>query len=102
MLNSTAPSKKKYPLRAIFWLLAILLGALQAWVNRYKPSTDDLIAYLDIGDAYLRGEWQGAINGYSSPLYSWILALTLSVLKPSAYWEFSAVKLVNFLIYLLA
>jgi 4-amino-4-deoxy-L-arabinose transferase-like glycosyltransferase len=97
-----APSlRKKYSLKAIFWLIAIMLGALQAWINRYKLSTDDIIAYLDIGDAYLQGNWQDAINGYWSPLYSWILALSLSVLKPSAYWEFPSVKLINFLIYLL-
>jgi 4-amino-4-deoxy-L-arabinose transferase-like glycosyltransferase len=93
--------RTKYSLKAIFWLIAIVLGALQAWVNRYKLSTDDIIAYLDIGEAYLQGDWQRAINGYWSPLYSWILALSVSVLKPSAYWEFPAVKLVNFLIYLL-
>jgi len=101
MLPTTDRShKKKYSLKITFWLIAILLGALQAWVNRYNLSTDDIIAYLDVGDAYLRGDWQGAINGYWSPLYSWILALTLAFLKPSTYWEFPAVKLVNFLIYL--
>ena len=101
MLPTTARShKKKYSLKITFWLIAILLGALQAWVNRYNLSSDDIIAYLDVGDAYLRGDWQGAINGYWSPLYSWILAFTLSFLKPSTYWEFPAVKLVNFLIYL--
>jgi 4-amino-4-deoxy-L-arabinose transferase-like glycosyltransferase len=101
MLLTTALSqRKKFSINIVFWLIAVLLGALQAWVYRFDLSSDDIIAYLDIGDAYLRGDWQGAINGYWSPLYSWILALILSALKPSTYWEFPAVKLVNFLIYL--
>ena len=103
MPPSTASSqRKKYSLTAIFWLIAILLGSLQAGVYRYNLSSDDLISYLDIGDAYLRGEWQAAVHGYWSPLYSWILALTIFALKPSTYWEFPTVKLANFLIYLFA
>lgn len=101
MLPKTALSqRKKFSLKIIFWLIAILLGALQAWVYRYDLASDDIIAYLDIGDAYLKGNWQEAINGYWSPLYPWLLALTMFVLKPSTYWEFPTVKLVNFLIYL--
>ena len=89
-------------LKAIFWLVSILLGGLQAWDHRYSTSSSDTISYLDIGDAYFRGEWHLAINGNWSPLYSWLLGLTISILKPSPYWEFAAVKLTNFLIYLFA
>ena len=99
---TTLGQRKIYLLKIIFWLIAVLLGSLQIWVHRYSLSADDAIAYLDIGDAYLRGEWNVAINGYWSPLYSWLLGLTLAVLKPSAYWEFFVVKLVNFLIYIFA
>jgi hypothetical protein len=103
MLQKNAPGQRqRYSLKLIFWLIATLLGAIQAWVNRFSLSSDDVIAYLDIGDAYLQGKWDVAINGYWSPFYSWLLALTLSVLKPSSYWEFPVVKLVNFLIYLFA
>jgi len=103
MLQKTILFKiKRYPIKAIFWLIAVLLGALQAWANCYNLATNDAIAYLDIGDAYLRGEWNVAIAGYWSPLYSWLLGLTMAVLKPSTYWEFPVVKLVNFLMYLFA
>ena len=91
--------RKTYSLRAIFWFLAILLGALQVWAFRYNMDPDGT-SYLDIGDAYLRGEWDVAINAIWSPLLSWILGLALSILKPSPYWEFPVVKLVSFLIYL--
>ncbi|MBE9125750.1 MULTISPECIES: hypothetical protein [unclassified Coleofasciculus] len=91
---------EKKRIKILFWVLAILLGVLQAWANRYSISTADGISYLDIGDAYMRGDWQTAINGYWSPLYSWILGITFFILKPSAYWEFPLVNLVNFTIYL--
>jgi len=97
MLQKTIFFKKRYPVKLIFGLIAVLLGALQAWANRYNLATNDAIAYLDIGDAYLQGEWNVAIAGYWSPLYSWLLGLTMAVLKPSTYWEFPVVKLVNFL-----
>ena len=58
--------------------------------------------YLDMGDAYLRGDWNMAINSYWSPFYSWLLGLAILVLKPLPYWEFSIVHLVNFAIYLCA
>ncbi len=86
-------------LQAILWLVAIGLGLLHAWVYRYVMGSDG-ISYLDMGDAYLRGDWQMAINGYWSPLYSWLLGAALLVLKPSPYWEFPVVHLVNFIIYL--
>ncbi|HBB31241.1 MAG TPA: hypothetical protein DDZ80_28230 [Cyanobacteria bacterium UBA8803] len=94
--------RQRYLIKAIFWLTAILLGSIQAWSHRYTLSSGDCISYLDIGEAYLRGEWSQAINGYFNPLYSWLLAFLLSILKPSIYWEFFAVKIVNFFIYLLS
>ena len=77
--------ENKYSLKIIFWVVAILLGALQAGANRYNISSDDGISYLDIGDAYFRGEWNTAINAQWSPIYSWLLGLALYVFKPSPY-----------------
>ena len=31
----------------------------------------DGVSYLDIGDAYFRGDWKAAVNAYWSPVYSW-------------------------------
>jgi hypothetical protein len=61
-------------------LLAILLGVVHAWAAISSHSMNaDGIAYLDIGDAYLRGDWANAINPVWSPLYSWILGLVCSL-----------------------
>ena len=62
----------------------------------------DGISYLDIGDAYIRGDWHAALNAMWSPFYSWLLGLTLHVFKPSPFWEFTVVRLLNFVIYVIA
>lgn len=81
--------------------VAILLGILQAWANHFYLSIDG-ITYLDIADAYLRRDWDTAINGGYSPLYSWLLALATFLFKPSDFWESTCICLVNILIYLFA
>jgi hypothetical protein len=87
-------------LRVFFWLIALILGGFHAWAAMVSYSMNpDGIAYLDIGDAYLRGHWNVAINTYWSPLYSWILGLSMHVLHPSIRWEFATVHIINFFIY---
>jgi len=81
------------------WIvIALVVGLIQVWINRFYMAFDG-INYLDMGDAYLRGDWHTAINGYWNPLYSWILGIGLLLLHPSAYWEYPAVQLINFAIY---
>lgn len=100
--ETAAPATPNYRLlRIIGWVVALALGAAQAWATRFTMNPDG-VSYLDIGDAYWRGDWHNAINAYWSPLYSWILGFFLQVLKPSAYWEYPLAHLVNFLIYVLA
>ncbi len=95
----SASTTSNYTLSRIFcWVVALALGAAQAWATRFTMNPDG-ISYLDIGDAYWRGDWHNALNAYWSPLYSWILGFFLKVLKPSAYWEYPLAHLVNFLIY---
>jgi hypothetical protein len=82
-------------------LLAILLGALYTWVGVATRSIDpDGIVYLDIADNYLAGNWQAAVNANWSPLYSWALGLTMSIMQPPMQFELLAVHLTNFVIFL--
>ena len=62
----------------------------------------DGIAYLDMGDAYLRGDWATAVRSHWSPLYGWLLGTALRVVQPSPGFEFPLVHLVNLLIYFCA
>ena len=90
-------------LRVVFWLIALILGGLHAWAAIKSHSMNpDGVAYLDIGDAYLRGDWSMAINSYWSPLYSWILGAVMHALHPSIRWEFPAVHIINFFVYVFA
>jgi len=85
-----------------FWLLAAALGFVHAWADHHDLMNADAMSYIDIAEAYLRKDWPEAINTYWSPLYSWLIALGFRLLKPSPYWKFAVVHIVNFGIYLFA
>ena len=101
MTESPAYNPHLRKVKIAFRILAIGLGVLHYWVNRHAMNPDG-VSYLDIADAYLRHDWQMAVNAMWSPLYSWLLASALFLLKPSPYWEFPVVHLVNLIIYLFA
>jgi hypothetical protein len=86
-----------------FLVLAVILGGLHAWaaISNHSMNADG-ISYLDIGDAYFRGDWELAINPVWPPLYAWLLGLLNAVFQPTMEWEFPAVHLLNFAIYLAA
>ena len=95
-------------LERLCWLVAAALGFLQAWGRRHESGDGvaymgaDGIAYLDIGDAYWRGDWAAAVNAMWSPFYSWLTGLTLRLIQPSPFQEFTVVRLLNFALYLLS
>ena len=65
--------------RRLRWLcrcVALALGAASAWASRSTMYPDG-ISYLDIGDAFWRGNWHAAINAYWSPLYPLVLGFFL-------------------------
>lgn len=74
------------------------MGGLRTWATRYRIDPDT-ISYLDMADAYLRGDWSMALNGWWNPFYTWLLCLMQLVVKPDPYWEFQAVYVLNFGIY---
>jgi hypothetical protein len=87
--------------RMASWSFAFVAGILQAWSYRFYIEPDG-VNYLDVAAAYLRGDWSHAVNGYWSPLYSWLFVLIASLFHPSAYWESTFLHLLNFIFYLLA
>ncbi|MDQ2922071.1 MAG: hypothetical protein M3R52_10745 [Acidobacteriota bacterium] len=88
-------------LRLLFLVLAAVLGALDSWTARNALNPMG-VSYLDMGDAYFRGDWGTAINGFWSPLYSLPLGLAMRLIRPSPEREFAVVHFVNYLIYLCA
>lgn len=90
-------------LRGGMRFLALTLGAAHTAVAVMQQSmNEDGIDYLDMGAAYVRGDWEMAVNGIWSPLYSWILGVVIHVIEPSPRWEFPTVQITNFFIYALA
>src|SRR3954447_12337274 len=90
------------PVVTAAWLVAaVVLGALQAVAFRGSMNPDG-IAYLDMGDAYVRGDWATAIRSHWSPLYAWLLGVWLRLVRPDAAAEFPLVHLVNLLIFVVA
>jgi hypothetical protein len=83
---------------ALCAVAVLLVGILEAWLSRFAMGSDG-ISYLDVGDAFWRGDWHSALNGYWSPLYPVLLGAGSVVLKPEPYWQFPVVHLVNFVIF---
>jgi hypothetical protein len=86
-------------IRLTFWMLAIGLGGSQTWYTRHRIFSDG-ISYLEIAQQYAKGDWHAALNAYWSPLYSWLIAAYLAVFHPAAYWEVSAMHVINFAAFL--
>jgi hypothetical protein len=82
-----------------FWVLASTAGFAQCWSYRYWIESDG-VNYLDVACAYLRHDWSAAINSYWSPLYSWLLAGALFVVRPAPDLESTVLHLVNFLLFI--
>ncbi len=100
---SDAPSADRGPLRATLRLLTLALGAANTGAAMLAESmNEDGIHYLDQGDAWVRGDWNVAVNGTWSPLYSAILGVAMRVVRPPIAWEFPLVQVVNFAVFLLA
>ncbi len=97
----SASGEQPQKLKLFLWTSCVLLGLFQIWPGRNSMNPDGM-SYLDMGDAYLRGDWKMAINAYWSPLYSWIVALGLQIFHASVRSEFIIVHMMQFLIYLFA
>jgi hypothetical protein len=79
--------------------LAVFLGLFRILADRDLQG-GDTVSYLDIAFSWTRGDLGAAVNAFWSPLYSWLLAGMLIVLRPPPEWEFTAVSLVGFAVYL--
>jgi len=79
--------------------LVLALGALHAVAAALQGSmNEDGIGYLDVGAAWLRGDWPSAISATWNPLYGWILSpATLDAVPIGA--RFPLVHALNFAIF---
>ena len=59
----------------------------------------DGISYIEIAQR-AETNWHALVNGYWSPLYPLLLSVMFQLVRPSPYWEFTAVHFFNFALYL--
>lgn len=60
--------------------LALYVGAFFLLFPNYQYVLDiDAISYLHVAERYAKGAWQTALNGYWSPLFSWLLVPLVSM-----------------------
>lgn len=78
---------------------AVLLAAWQCWGSRHGLDPDG-VAYLDLGAAWLGGEWKAAWNPYWSPLYAWLLGIAEWLAAPGPEGLAPTVHAVNFGVFL--
>ncbi len=66
------PQRRDYIILTLLLCVFFLLGLLVLEAYQYQINPDG-VAYISIAQKYLRGEFAQAINGYWSPLLSWML-----------------------------
>jgi hypothetical protein len=86
-------------IRWLFRCVAVGLCASQLFVGRniFGP---DARSYLEIARAILRHDWAMATNAYWGPLYSWLLAAVLGVVRPTLREEIPLAHALAFPIYI--
>jgi hypothetical protein len=90
--------------RAVRWALRVgivVFGALLALAERYNVSADG-VSYLNLSDAWMRGQWIDGISGYWSPLYPAVLGLARALTNISLADEAALLHAVNFIFMLLS
>ena len=86
-------------IRLAFCAVGAALGFSQAWASRFDAA-DNTVSYLDMGSYFFHGHHSAIINGFWSPLYAFLVGLAIEVFRPTLYWEYPAVHLLAFMIFL--
>ena len=83
------------------FIIAVIVGICHAVATRDAVDPDG-VSYLEIADAYFKGDFQSAVNSYWSPFYSWVIGLGLHIFKPDVFFEATFIHIINSLIYIFA
>jgi hypothetical protein len=103
LIQSTKRVAHSEWLSVLFFSLALLLGLLHAIAAASSHSMNaDGISYLDMGDAFMRGDFSDAAVSMWSPAYALILGAIFHFINPPMALEFPLVHITNFAIYVFA
>lgn len=86
-------------LKKFFIITAIIMAFLNIHNNRFFQFGDTM-TYLDMADNFMQNGWEGLINGYWSPLYPFLVAITKSLITFPEYSELVMIKYLNFVIFI--
>lgn len=72
-----------YQPKSVFAFLLLAYCGVGAYLLQFYlyQTNPDGISYISIAQKYLHGDFANAINGYWGPLYSWLLAPFLAIVK---------------------
>lgn len=87
--------------RLAAWIVLVATAVLHAWATRFEISPDGL-AYLDLADAWARGDAEVFVNAYWSPAYPTLLGLVFALGEPSPAFESTLVRGVDLAIFVVA
>ncbi|NQX24418.1 hypothetical protein [Curtobacterium sp. VKM Ac-2852] len=68
------PSRSSILANAALLLVAAVLVGVVAYRTRLEVTNIDGISYMSIAEQYAGGHWAEAVNGYWSPMVSWLMA----------------------------
>ena len=86
-------------------LFVLTIGALEGWYGKTVAGDlygSDAVQYLDIARAFERGDMHSALNPLWSQGYPALLAFARSLFAAGNAGEWNSIRLVNFLIFVLA
>jgi hypothetical protein len=81
-------------IRAAFWIIGILCGGVMAYTTRFFIN-GDAIAYVEMGEAFRRGDWSGLANLTYSPGYPVLLGLAQELLNTNPLNELPLLRITN-------
>jgi 4-amino-4-deoxy-L-arabinose transferase-like glycosyltransferase len=87
-------------IRAAFWIIGILCGGIMAYTTRFFIN-GDAIVYVEMGEAFRRGDWSGLVNLTYSPGYPVLLGIAQGVLQTNPLNELPLLRLANFFCFVL-
>ena len=79
----------------------LAFGTVALWLGRDGMNPDG-VAYLDVSDVFLAGDWPASRTGYWSPLYPTLVAAARFVGGTGPQREQAVMLAVNFIAFLLA
>jgi len=88
-------------IRAGFWIIGILCGGIMAYTTRFFIN-GDAIAYIEMGEAFRKGDWSGVVNLTYSPGYPALLGLAQAILQTNPLNELPLLRITNLFCFALA